>query len=82
MKNVQDKPTAIKKIASLLKPNGRFVLSIDKNQSEHIEINDRKVRIFPDNYDDISGYIKAAGLLLEKQFETEFAVVFAARYRI
>jgi ubiquinone/menaquinone biosynthesis C-methylase UbiE len=77
--HIEDKKTAINKIKGLLKPNGRFVLSIDKNQSEYIEFNDRKVRIFPDKPDDILRYIKMAGLLPEKQFETEFAVVFTAK---
>lgn len=77
--HIEDKLAAINKVAGLLKPTGRFILSIDKNQSEYIEISDRKVRIFPDDPDDICKYIILAKLMLEKQFETEFAVVFVAR---
>jgi SAM-dependent methyltransferase/predicted phosphodiesterase len=77
--HIKDKGEAINKIARLLKPYGRFVLSIDKNQSEFIDMGNRKIKIYPDNPADICGYIEAAGLVLEKQFETEFAVIFAAR---
>ncbi len=77
--HIKDKGEAINKIARLLKPYGRFVLSIDKNQSEFIDMGNRKIKIYPDNPVDICGHIEAAGLALEKQFETEFAVIFAAR---
>lgn len=77
--HIEDKLTAINKAARLLKSGGRFVLSIDKNRDEYIDLGNRKVRIYPDNPNDIKGFIKAAGLLPEKQFETEFAHIFAAR---
>lgn len=77
--HIENKQAAISKIAGLLKIGGRFVLSIDTNQSEYIEMNNRKIGIFPDNPKDICGYIEAAGLVLEKQFKTEFAFVFTAK---
>lgn len=77
--HIRDKAEAISKIARLLKPGGRFVLSVDKNQSEYIDMGDRKVRIYPDDPAIIRSYIEAAGLVPEKQFETEFAVIFAAK---
>lgn len=77
--HIEEKLTAINKIAGLLKSNGRFILSVDKNQSEYIEFGDRKVKIYPDNPDSIYEHIIAAKLMLEKQFETEFAIVFVAR---
>lgn len=77
--HIEDKLTAINKIAGLLKPNGKFVLSIDKNQDEYIEFTDRRIKVYPDNPDDICGYIKAARLSLEKQLETEFAYVVVAQ---
>ena len=36
--HIQDKLSAIQKIASLLTNNGLFVLSIDKNQNEYIDM--------------------------------------------
>ncbi|OGO90475.1 MAG: hypothetical protein A2Y17_13015 [Clostridiales bacterium GWF2_38_85] len=77
--HIEDKLTAINKVAGLLKSGGRFVISIDKNQNEYIDIGNRKIKIYPDNPNDITGYIKAARLLLEKQFETKFAHIFVAR---
>lgn len=77
--HIEDKLTAINKIAGLLKPDGRFVLSIDKNQDDYIDFDCRKIKVFSDNPDDICGYIKAARMKLEKQLETEFAYIFAAR---
>ena len=35
--HIEDKLTAINKIARLLAPDGRFVLSIDKSQDNYIE---------------------------------------------
>jgi SAM-dependent methyltransferase len=76
--HIKDKLTAINKIAGLLSDNGRFVLSTDKNRDEYIVMHDRKVKIYPDNHEEIRGYIKAARLKLEKHFETEFAHIFVA----
>ncbi len=76
--HIKDKQGAINKIARLLKRNGRFVLSVDKNQSELIDMGNRKIKIYPDNPKDICGIMKWSGLVLEKQFETEFGVIFAA----
>jgi ubiquinone/menaquinone biosynthesis C-methylase UbiE len=73
--HISDKLTAINKVAGLLAPYGRFVLSIDKNQEEFIDAGFSKVKVYPDNPDEICGYLKAACLKIEKQFETEFAVV-------
>ena len=76
--HIPDKLTAMNKIAGLLAPGGRFVLSIDKNQDDYIEFTDRKIKVYPDNPDDICGYIKATRLKLKNQFETEFAYIFVA----
>lgn len=74
--HIQDKLTAINKIAGLLAPVGQFVLSIDKNQDNSIDMDTRIIKIYPDNSDDIFEYIKAAKLKLKKQIETEFAYIF------
>ncbi|PKM63337.1 MAG: hypothetical protein CVU97_00765 [Firmicutes bacterium HGW-Firmicutes-21] len=76
--HIEDKTAAIKKVASLLKPNGRFVLSVSKSQNKYIDYSVRKICVYPDNPDEICGYIKSAGLLLERRFETEFAFIFTA----
>ncbi len=76
--HIAQKQAAIDKIAGLLHPGGRFVLSIDKNQSDFIDTGDRKIRIYPDSQADTAGYIENAGLKITNQYETEFAAIFVA----
>lgn len=76
--HIRDKQAAISKIASLLTANGRFVLSIDKNRDDILDYGTRKIVLFPDNPVDTAHYIREAGLRIERQFETEFAVVIVA----
>ena len=77
--HIEDKQKAVNKIAELLYNAGRLVLSIDKNQSEFIDTGTRKIKIYPDNADAITEYIKAAGLTIINQYDTEFAKIFVAR---
>lgn len=58
---------------------GRFVLSIDKNPSEFIDIGTRKIRIYPDTRDAMAEYINVAGLTILDQYDTEFATIFVAQ---
>ena len=74
--HIKDKQAAINKIKSLLNSGGRFVLSMDKNQSDVIEYGTRKIRIYPDRKENIAEYIKQSGMNLIKVFETEFAYIF------
>ncbi len=76
--HISDKPGAIQKIAGHLEPAGRFVLSIDKKQDTFIDMRGRKVRIYPDNPDDIAESIHAAHLHMVKRRETKFAYIFVA----
>jgi ubiquinone/menaquinone biosynthesis C-methylase UbiE len=73
--HIRDKRAAIEKIASLLIPGGRFVLSLDKNQQTEIDFTTRKVLVYPDNPDEMRNFVTDAGLTIENEFETEFAVV-------
>ena len=77
--HIKEKQKAINKVAALLKDDGRFVLSIDKNQDWFIDIGTRKITIFPDTPDEMRTYIVDSGLLLIEQYETEFAHVFVAQ---
>ena len=76
--HIKDKMAAINKIKSLLNSGGRFVLSIDKNQSDIIDYGTRKIRIYPDRKENIAEYINQSGMSLIKVFETEFACIFLA----
>ena len=73
--HIQDILSAIQKIAALLTNNGLFVLSIDKNQNEYIDMGDRKVKIYPDNPDDIRSYLSISKLKIVNEFETDHAYV-------
>ncbi|MBR2387852.1 MAG: class I SAM-dependent methyltransferase [Clostridia bacterium] len=73
--HIEDKSSAIKKIASLLQNNGLFVLSIDKSQNVFIDMGTRKVKIYPDNPTDICRFILESNLKLIEKFETEHAHV-------
>ena len=76
--HIKDKQAAINKVKTLLNISGRFVLSIDKSQSDTIEYSTRKIKIHPDRKEDIAEYINQSGMSLIKFFETEFAEIFAA----
>lgn len=79
--HIRDKQAAINKVKSLLNIGGRFVLSIDKNQSDTIDYGTRKIKIYPDNKEDIVKYITQSGMNLMKVFETDFAFVFIAEMK-
>ena len=76
--HIKDKQAAINKVKTLLNISGRFVISIDKSQSDTIEYGTRKIKIHPDRKEDITEYINQSGMSLIKVFETEFAEIFAA----
>lgn len=73
--HIKNKLSAIKKIASLLNGDGIFVLSMDKNRDEFIDIGTRKIEIYPDNPILTREYILEANLNLVDEFETEHAYV-------
>ena len=77
--HIEDKQNAINKVVTLLKDGGKFVLSIDKNQSEFIDTGTRKIKIYPDKKDRTEEYIKAAGFTILHQCDTEFATIFVAQ---
>lgn len=68
----------INKVASLLNEEGKFLLSIDKNQENFIDTGKSKIVVFPDNAENISHCINTSGLELIRKYETEFAVIFSA----
>ncbi len=77
--HIADKLLAIKKVASLLNNDGLFVISLDKNQSDFIDIGTRKIKIYPDNPADIAEFISEAELKLTDKFETEHAHVIVSQ---
>ena len=77
--HIEDKLRAIKKISSLLREDGIFVISIDKNQSDFIDMGTRKIRIYPDNPTDIADFISKSNLYLTDKFETEHAHILVSK---
>ena len=76
--HIEEKQKAVDKVFTLLKNGGRFVLSTDKNPSDTIDAGFTKIKIFPDNPDNIRACIEKSGMKLEEQYETEFAHIFVA----
>jgi ubiquinone/menaquinone biosynthesis C-methylase UbiE len=77
--HIKDKRAAILKVANLLNPDRRFVLSISKDQQTSLDFGGRQIEVYPDTAEAIASLLVEAGLIIETQFETEFAVIFAAR---
>jgi len=77
--HIEDKQAALQKTANLLNAGGRFVLSIDKNQQAVLDVGTRQVALHPDTPQEITALLTLAGLRVEKQFATEFAVIFVAK---
>ena len=77
--HIRDKSSAIQKIAALLTNNGIFVLSIDKNQNEYIDMGDRKIKIYPDNPNDIRSDLSISKLEIVNEFETDHAYVMVSQ---
>ncbi|HBH95633.1 MAG TPA: hypothetical protein DDX91_07755 [Ruminococcaceae bacterium] len=79
--HIKDKQRAIDKAAALLSDEGRFVLSIDKNQDRYIDTGVSKIEIYPDDPKDIAACIKNAGMILNSLTETKFAYIFCTVHK-
>ena len=77
--HIQNKRSAITKISSLLNAGGIFLLSIDKNPSDVIDMGTRKLKIYPDAPSEILSCLGSADLTLIEQYETDLAIIFSAR---
>ena len=69
----EDKRRVMGKINSLLSSKGLLCLSIDKNQSEWIDMGSRRIRVFPDTPESITAFAGQAGLKTKKINEIENA---------
>lgn len=74
--HIENKQKAFGIVRKILNENGRFVLSIDKNQDDFLDTGTSKIRVFPDNPTDIKRYAQNANLKLVEEYETEFAYIF------
>lgn len=75
--HIENKQAFFNKVYSDLKPNGRFVLSIDDdNQDDYLDMGEYRVKVYPDNPEDTKEGLLKAGFNIEKIIETEFAHIF------
>lgn len=72
--HIKEKQDAIIKVFTLLNPNGRFVLSIDKNQDKYIDFGKRKLAVYPDKPDEIESYLKQGDLISKKYRKTNLHI--------
>lgn len=80
--HINDKQSAIQRVADLLKKGGKFILSIDKNQDKYIDFGKSKIEVYPDSLDEIKSFIDEAKLTVSELCETKFAYVFICDKRI
>ena len=71
--HIPDKLAFYRKVAMLLRCGGRFVVSLDKNREEILDMGTRRVQIYPDDPTLTIEYIRAVGLSLVDSWETEAA---------
>lgn len=79
--HIKDKQKAISKVSKILEPNGTFILSISKEKSTELNFDTRKLRLYPDNLQDILHYLTCSNLMLMRQIEIEFAWIIVATTR-
>lgn len=73
--HIEEKFRAIEKVAGLLRKGGRFVLSIDKSQNNHLDCGDRIIRLYPDTPKQVKNLVTSTNLRLIKTIEREFAYI-------
>ena len=78
--HIRDKLRACSAVAGLLKPGGRFVLSISKDTSEILDMGDYQVQLYPDSPNEIRACLRASRMQLHEVIETEKAYIFIALY--
>ena len=79
MMHFKNKATVITKVDKLLNDDGIFCLSIDKNQSEYIDMGNRKVRVYPDTLFNMKSLIEATAMSVAMVFETDNAYIIVSK---
>ncbi len=73
MLHIRDKAAATGKMAALLSPGGRAVLSLSKDREAVLDFGTRQIRVYPDDPEDIARLMQAAGLHVTDVPDTAFA---------
>lgn len=79
--HIAEKQDAIAKVAHMLNREGRFVLSISKDQATRLYCNGRKLVLYPDSLAATEQAMQIAGLRVVEKIETEFAWLYAAQLK-
>lgn len=74
--HIREKAAALRKIAGLLAPGGRLVLSLDKDQAGVIQYGDRRVEVYPDTPENLA--VIDCGLAWQRPQEVPFAHIVTA----
>lgn len=76
--HIRDKAAALARMASLLAPGGRLVLSVSLDRAEWLDMNGRRLPLYPDDPDRTASLLRAAGLVLTDAVPVEAALLLAA----
>ena len=73
--HIEDKARAIGKVVGLLAEKGVFVLSIDMEQSRELDYGTRKIKLYPDDPEEMRRLFSNVALTLLDFYETERAYI-------
>ena len=76
--HLPDKRGAAEKVASLLKPGGRAVISLDKSRQTVLDYGTRQLSVWPDDPAALAAHLNAAGMTVLAVQETGFAYILTA----
>ena len=79
MMHFRQKKQVVAKVDTLLNKGGIFCLSIDKNQSEFIDMGTRKVRVYPDTLENTQLLIQTTAMSVSMVFETDTAYIIVSK---
>ena len=77
--HIEQKAMALERVAELLAPGGRFLLSTDKSKDREIVFGEKRIAVFPDDPKETERSLLSSGLSLIGILETERAYVFVAK---
>jgi len=76
--HIRDKRGAAQRVARLLRPGGRAVISLDKSQEQVLDYGTRRLRVWPDDPEGMKALLREAGLTVLPVTETDFAFILTA----
>ena len=79
MMHFRQKKQVVAKVDTLLNKGGIFCLSIDKNQSEYIDMGTRKVRVYPDTLENTQLLIQTTAMSVSMVLETDNAYIIVSK---